>query len=127
MIQKILQPAPENSSFVIVKQITPFVRHMLKAKLLALTKGILIHDNLISELDSFVERNKLFENKNYPYTCCPHCLKAHAIKLADDYGLDSNGKYFLISLFKGNIGHGEYYLDNEELKKIPYSINIYFK
>lgn len=90
---------------------------MLKAKLVALSKGIFIPDSLINELENYVNRNNLVQNPNLVHSCCPQCLKAHALKTADSFGMEKEAKQFINELFDCESGHLGYYLDCEDLIK----------
>ena len=89
---------------------------LLKRKILGLQSGRMIPDKLISELENFIDRNLLINDKKGSF--CPRCLKAYASNKANELGLDSNSVKFLGTLFKGDIGHNGYYLDEGDLIKI---------
>ena len=72
---------------------------------------ILIPSRFISDLEEFARRNYLPHIEE----CCPQCLKAHAIKRAEEHNLSREEIGSLKSLFKGKIGHNGYYLDKEKL------------
>ena len=110
---------PAHATFSRVETITPVVKSILKSKILAIEKGILIPDNLIAEIDSFCKRNNLISiPQNETHTSCPDCLKAHALKRATALGLDPQSISFLSIMLNGKIGHNGYYLDGERLIRI---------
>jgi len=67
---------------------------LLKRKILGLQSGRMIPDKLISELEEFVNRNLLINDK-----------KGSSLE-------------FFGTLFKGDLGHNGYYLDEGDLVKI---------
>src|SRR3989339_567811 len=89
---------------------------LLKRKILGLQSGRMIPDKLISELEEFVNRNLLINDKKGSF--CPRCLKAHASNKANELGLDPNSLEFFGTLFIGDLGHNGYYLDEGDLVKI---------
>ncbi|MEK6856003.1 MAG: hypothetical protein AABX66_02475 [Nanoarchaeota archaeon] len=115
---KIQKTISAPASFYRVSSISPLAKLLIKAKVLALARGILIQDELIASIESFVERNNVIEPKGTSHTSCPHCLKAHTIKKAKELELDRESVRFLSNLIKGNLGHDGYYLDGDELIKI---------
>jgi len=92
----------------------------------ALSKQVLqllserVNSRYIMELDAFCHRNNLkHDNENREKViCCPSCLKAHAMKIAEMHNLDEDSIEFIMDILEGEIGHDGYYLDNEELLKI---------
>lgn len=109
------------ASFSGAAALSPIVKTLLRTKLLALGRGILIQDDLIAEIDRFCDRNNFKPPENELHTSCPDCLKAHALKTAARFGSDSRSIAFLSAFLKGNIGHDGYYLDGEELIKLAAS------
>lgn len=98
------------------------VEYLLETKPYAITQGILIPDNLIAEIESFIKRNTLVIRKDAVtggkvHHCCHHCLKAHALKIASEIGLDEAALNYIDSIFDCIAGHDGYYLDEEELIK----------
>ena len=93
------------------------VHMLLKNKILGLRSGLLIPDSFIAEIERFTLRNSIVENKS-ALIPCPRCLKAHAIKTAEEMKLDEYSLKFIFNLFKGETGHDGYYLDSENLVKI---------
>ena len=73
-----------------------------------------IPENVISNLQNFAKRNALVEIGH----CCPHCLKAHAIKTAENKGLDGRTIQIIKEEFKGEIGHNGYYMDEDQLIRL---------
>ena len=84
---------------------------LINYKIIGLTQGLIIPDDLIAEIEYYMRRNSIGEARQ----CCPRCLKAHMIKTADDIGISSDGKKFLSLFIKGDVGHDGYYLDGDEL------------
>src|SRR3989344_1864721 len=84
----------------------------------------LIPDSFMLELDKFVIRNTIAEvkvssdGKKKINHCCGRCLKAHAIKLANEFGLGSDSFNLIYNVFKEEKGHNGYYLDGDKLIKI---------
>ncbi|MEK6849957.1 MAG: hypothetical protein AABX85_00085 [Nanoarchaeota archaeon] len=97
---------------------------LLSHKITGLTHGFIIPDDLIAELESFIKRNSLNrlvlkeDCAAKIHECCPRCLKAHMIKKAEEMGISYEGKEFLVSFMKGEVGHNSYYLDKDKLIKI---------
>lgn len=83
-------------------------------KVIGLTRGLIIPDDLIAKMESFMKRNSIKEANH----CCPNCLKAHILKTANDIGISRDGKQFLSLFIGGEAGHNGYYLDGDELVKI---------
>lgn len=114
MILKKYQQALELPSIVAN---TSLVQMLLKKKIIGLRNGLLIPDKLIAEIEEYTNRNSLLTNKSGKISC-PSCLKAHLIKKAEQFGLDSPSLKYISSIFKGAFGHNGYYLDEETLIKI---------
>ena len=118
MIQKIKNQAlaqynsPYNESYVI----GPLAKILLDQKVIALRKGLLITDDLIAEADAFIGRNSCVEHRSDAY--CPHCLKAHMIKKAEELGLTEDTIEYLNEIMPGEVGHEGYYLDIDELVEV---------
>jgi len=94
-------------------------RFLLFHKIRVLKRGVIIPDNFIAELEDFSLRNSLPELKNKRIQCCDLCLKAHALKNAQKFGLDKKAASVISSILEGDSsGHNGYYLDNGELVKI---------
>lgn len=113
--------ALELSSFNSVLTLSKMASFLLRAKSIAIRKGILIPDDFIAELDEYCERNSLIENALNPYAlhhCCPACVRAHAVKSAQETGMNRESINFVLSFLEGPTGHNGYYLDEEELVKI---------
>jgi hypothetical protein len=75
-------------------------------------------------MEDYAEKNDLvksvfyIDEMNSLYKCCPNCLKAHALVKARELGVEEETINSLSKLFKGEIGHNGYYLDEDELIKI---------
>lgn len=116
MIQKIQNQAIERGRGEDLNRLVPALVHrFLEYKIVGLSKGIVIPDNLVAEADKFINRN-IVENSNFE--CCLRCLKAHVLKKAAEMSLTDEQIYFLGNIFPGEAGHDGYYLDNEKLIKI---------
>lgn len=124
MIQKIIPSAHASSTSFKAVALSPFAKYLLEAKRFALLQGIIITDDLISEINSFAERNNAVSNSKALHTSCPHCLKAHAISSANELGLDSRAKSFIDALLEGETGHDGYYLDKDKLIKLENTLHI---
>lgn len=92
------------------------IKFLLKRKIIGLHSGRLIPDKLISDIEEFIGRNLLINDKKGSF--CPRCLKAYTSKKAEELGLDSSSKKFIDKLFNDELGHNGYYLDSGELIKI---------
>lgn len=67
---------------------------------------------LITELKSFVKRNSI--EGGY----CQRCLKAHALRKADEFGMSKDSVKFIDILSDQEAGHIGYYLDEDDLIRI---------
>ncbi|MEI6731351.1 MAG: hypothetical protein WCK90_01590 [archaeon] len=98
------------------------VKSLLSSKREAFKLGALIPDDLIANLEEFTRRNALskiaFLDEEHANECCPRCLKAHAMKKAQDMGLDNVSLAFISALFPGEVGHLGYYTDGDRLIEI---------
>ncbi len=119
------------------------VNNLLKYKLNVITKGFLISDNLISEIENFIRSNKISTKNGETQHICPRCLKAFAINRARECGFSSNIiNYFfkifrdqaikkaseagvnddnmkeLIEILDCEAGHNGYYLNEGELLEV---------
>ncbi|MBX4212160.1 hypothetical protein KW787_01745 [Candidatus Pacearchaeota archaeon] len=71
-------------------------------------------------MKKFVARNIVVSSStplNEKIHCCPRCLKAHAIKMAEEMNFLHVNKT-IKRLIKGEVGHDGYYLDQDELIRI---------
>jgi len=119
MILKINPYALEQKN--IEREVSETRNFFLKKKSIALQKGLLIPDDLIAEIESFVERNSLATLNGINKTwnkCCDRCLKAHIMRKAEEFGLDNGTIKYLESLMKTETGHNGYYLDEDKLIKL---------
>jgi hypothetical protein len=116
MIQKLKQKNDEYTVSV-DGEIEDIRNYLLDSKIYALNAGIILSDEFISHLEDYIARNsiKLDEKKT---SCCPRCIKAHAIKKARQLGLGAKAIDFLENALKCEKGHSGYYLDEDELVKI---------
>lgn len=122
---KITTTAPEHNnpagSQVFVQELA---HNLLDYKMHGLSKGLIIPDDLIAELEEYAKRNSLgkiasdFDNPVHINECCPRCLKAHMLKTAEKIGISPEGRQFLSLFMPGEVGHSGYYLDEEELVEI---------
>ncbi len=87
------------------------------------SEGIIIPDELITELGNFAYRNAI----NVEYTIhefkkeklgvvCQRCLKAHLMNKAQKIGLSGEVLAYLDIQIPGMIGHEGYYLDEGNVK-----------
>jgi len=125
MALKLKYSASEHDSYNNKQDLNPnnLVWELVNYKILGLSKGLIIPDDLIAEMESYTSRNsfkKIFREiaLDMPHGCCPRCLKAHMIKTAEKIGLQSESIRFLSYFTKGEAGHYGYYLDGNELIKI---------
>lgn len=125
MILKTYQNALENIRKITETNSLDIRGMMLSSKIEALPHGVMLPDNLIAEMESFTERNSLINieaqaqmGKAELNHCCPRCLKAHALKVGRDLGLDNVSLSFISGLFDCELGHEGYYLDGDNLIKI---------
>ena len=101
-----------------VSSLSSIALFLLKRKAEGLLKGVLISDSLISEIDSFVDRNNVITPLNgMMHAVCKDCLKAHAMKKASELGLDQRSIDFIDSVLDGKFGHYGYYMDKDNLIK----------
>ena len=72
----------------------------------------------------FQKRNGLgvvacsLETKEHIEECCPHCLKAHLLKKAEKMNHAGAMSKIIIELGEYENGHGGYYLDAGEVRKV---------
>ena len=92
----------------------------------ALSKQVLqllsekLNPRYIVELEAFCHRNNLKhddENREI-ILCCPSCLKAYAMKIAEAHNLDEDSIEFVMDVLDGEIGHEGYYIDDDELLEV---------
>lgn len=144
MVLKLKTNATETTTNIVGEVIS--LDNLLKYKVNALSKGLLIPDSIISKIDDFIKRNSLRDKntkENQMSQICPKCLKAHAVKKAREIGLNLKTINYLSRIFKAHAvkkaknlgfdsdsiadleqifdcepGHNGYYLDKDELIKI---------
>jgi hypothetical protein len=90
---------------------------------IALKQGIALSPSLLLELHAFLQRNRILgsalETPVIPEEdVCPDCLKAHALTQAAAHGVSEKEKLVLEKKLPGKIGHEEWYLDGDALKRI---------
>ena len=79
---------------------------------------------LYEEAVEFQKRNGLgvvacsLETKEHIEECCPHCLKAHLLKKAEKMNHAGAMSKIIIELGEYENGHGGYYLDAGEVRKV---------
>ena len=122
MTLKILNPASERLNLE-VRTLLPMEKSFLEYKISALNRGFLIPEDLISEIQKFIDRNMLLNDikpgiKLDSKPVCPRCVKAHVLVKAREMCLDEKTISFLLSKIEGEIGHDGYYLDKGNLVKI---------
>lgn len=104
MVLKKISKAAEDTILIGAKAL-----HSLKA----------ISKKLFLEAEAFARRNVIdlssFEHETH---CCPHCLKAHLLKKAEE--LDDGRAIHEVIVRMGELetGHNGYYLDGEKVVKI---------
>jgi hypothetical protein len=98
---------------------TGFRSYILDKKMEALQHGAIIPDDFLSEMERFKDRNTIVENGD-EQICCVQCLKAYALKKADEIELGDEAIRELNKMLDGGIevGHNGYYMDAGELVKI---------
>lgn len=92
--------------------ISKTVCSLLRYKVQALYDGLFIPDDLISDIERFMNRNIIEEAD---YQCCPRCLKAYVFKRATEFGLSDREINYLKIMLPGDVGHDGYYLDVGEV------------
>ena len=81
-------------------------------------------EKLMSSMASFIKRNSLaiigssLSDKKPIHSCCPRCLKAYALRKAEEEGLNEEVKDELTVIFECERGHGGYYLDRGKLIRV---------
>lgn len=90
------------------------ISSLLDSKIKGIKKGVVLTDDFISDIESFLIRNKI------PHTqiCCLRCLKAHALNVARQKKLDKEAVSYLHESLLEEEGHEGYYLDEDKLIKI---------
>jgi hypothetical protein len=84
--------------------------------------------SIIKEVEQFVIRNCLIkvsqEHSLSPMQrCCPHCLKAFVLQIAQEQGINEKVQKELLRKLPGSIGHNGYYVDGEELIAVEKSFS----
>ncbi|MBI3334131.1 hypothetical protein HYZ97_01475 [Candidatus Pacearchaeota archaeon] len=86
------------------------------------TLRILLPSTFVEAIQAFRESNSVATTYSIhgkpTYRYCERCLKAHAMKTAQEIGLDSRILRCLEQALPGETGHDGYYLNHEELIKI---------
>jgi|SRR3989344_1517583 len=124
MVLKNITPAIETSSMILPRSSNFSPTGGSNFPRPQLSSNSELPENLISEIESFRKRNALVEieipirNAFTVVQCCPQCIKAHAIKKANDLGLGQQALNVIEKEFSGEIGHKGYYLDGEDLIKL---------
>lgn len=96
-----------------------FRSSLLNRKMEALINGMIIPDDFIAELEEFRDRNTVVNVEgNYGNICCSQCLKAYALKKAEEFGLGKNAIDVISKMFQGKAGHEGYFLDGEKLIRV---------
>lgn len=96
-----------------------FRSYILEKKIEALQHGAMIPDDFLSEIERFKDRNAIIEDED-EQICCVQCLKAYALKKAEEEQLGDEAIKELNKMLDGGIeaGHNGYYMDAGELVKI---------
>ena len=94
---------------------------LIGVKVLHSLKGI--SRKLFLEAEAFMQRNRIvdlssLEDNEINLECCPHCLKAHLLKKADEMNLGKATREIIISMGELQTGHDGYYLDKEKIVKL---------
>lgn len=98
---------------------TAFHAKLIKHQVEAQRKGITIPDTFMYELLGYAQRNAQAFSKTAVHTCCPACLKAHALRVAHEQNYPEETKKYLAKILPGVQGHDGYYLDDSALVKVP--------
>jgi hypothetical protein len=121
MIQKINTQAFENPTKNINGRVYLTRSFLLNNKTLGLSRGFLIPDDFIAEVESFVKRNLIkipINEEEFLYKSCTRCLKAHIMKKSTEFGLDKGTISFLEQMLGGETGHHGHYMDEDELIRV---------
>ncbi|MBM3230384.1 hypothetical protein FJZ22_01880 [Candidatus Pacearchaeota archaeon] len=92
---------------------------LISVQLAAQRKGITLTEDFVQEILAFTKRNACVFSQTALHTCCPACLKAHALLIAHENDYTKETKAYLTKEFPGSIGHEGYYLDDTTLVKLP--------
>lgn len=96
-----------------------FRSFLLDRKMEALNNGMIIPDDFIAELERFRDRNVVVNVEgNYGKVCCSQCLKAYALKKAEELGLGKKAMNAVSKMLQGEVGHEGYFMDGDELVRI---------
>jgi|SRR3989344_1653062 len=107
-----------SSILEIEEGLSPVTIFMLRKKAEGLLSGVFISDALIAEIDGFIKRNNVAKPIEEMHTSCPRCLKAHAVKRANELGADLKTIRHISKIFDGEVGHEGYYMDADELVRL---------
>lgn len=81
-----------------------------------------ISKKLFLEAVNFGRRNKLIERaraiEEPVQECCPHCLKAHLLKKAEEMNDGRSIRQLIMKMAEYRNGHDGYYMDGDKLIKI---------
>jgi hypothetical protein len=96
-----------------------FRSFLLNRKMEALRNGMIIPDDFIAKLENFKERNAVEGiGESYGKVCCTQCLKAYALKKAEELGLGKKAIGIVEKMLEGKTGHNGYFMDGDELVRI---------
>ena len=109
---------------MILKKFTIASEYTISIELEVLNNLNRISQKLSSEAEAFKERNSLvaigynIESKKPINGCCPHCLKAHLLKKAEELNSGKAIREIVTKMHSCETGHHGYYLDEGKLIKI---------
>ena len=91
----------------------------IKAKIL----GVYVPNSFLIKIKEFAERNSIVDIRSCSscagviHQCCPSCLKAYALKLAEKDN-EKSLVDFILKVSDQEIGHEGYYLDRNHILKL---------
>ena len=114
MGQELEDVKKEGHSIGLVHDLTSYKKYPFQ-------KVAFLSERFAEEVDTFTRRNSIltiYSSRKRKILCCPACLKAHMFKKVQEWGMDIRVFPSIKNLFKGEIGHRGYYLDQEKVIKI---------
>ena len=93
--------------------------HIVKLARILNNESQIVPSEYYEQLELFCKRNAITSDHNLIEKngrVCLQCLKAFALKAADNLMLNPEAKSVISSQFKCETGHNNYYLDDNELK-----------
>lgn len=92
-----------------------FRSYLLEKKINALMHGSIVPDDLIAAVEDFRERNAIVETGENKKICCQQCLKAYALKKAEELEIGKNAMAAVERMIPGKAGHDGYFIDEDRL------------